>query len=93
MKYIATLFSIFLLISAGALGSQAVAAEANKNGEAENWGVNPQLQGHFNVGINVGLSQAQMRSLISVIESGVGKKETDNAFAILEKVITARGQK
>jgi 4-carboxymuconolactone decarboxylase len=40
---------------------------------------------------NVGLSQAQMRSLISVIESRVGKKEADNAFAILEKVITARG--
>jgi len=54
-------------------------------------GVNAQLQGHFNVGLNVGLSQAQMRSLISVIESRVGKKEADNAFAILEKVITARG--
>jgi 4-carboxymuconolactone decarboxylase len=56
-------------------------------------GVNPQLQGHFNVGFNVGLSQAQMRSLISVIEFKVGKKEADNAFDILEKVITARGQK
>jgi 4-carboxymuconolactone decarboxylase len=54
-------------------------------------GVNAQLQGHFNVGLNVGLSQAQMRSLILVIESRVGKKEADNAFAILEKVITARG--
>jgi 4-carboxymuconolactone decarboxylase len=54
-------------------------------------GVNAQLQGHFNVGLNVGLSQAQMRSLVSVIESRVGKKEADNAFAILEKVITARG--
>ena len=56
-------------------------------------GVNAQLQGHFNVGFNVGLSQAQIRSLISVIESRVGKKEADNAFAILEKAITARGQK
>ena len=56
-------------------------------------GVNAQLQGHFNVGFNVGLSQAQMKSLISVIESRVGKKEADNAFAILEKVIAARGQK
>ena len=56
-------------------------------------GVNPQLQGHFNAGFNVGLSQAQMRSLISVIEFQVGKKEAENAFDILEKVITARGQK
>jgi 4-carboxymuconolactone decarboxylase len=56
-------------------------------------GVNPQLQGHFNAGFNVGLSQAQMRSLISVIEFQVGKKEAENAFDILEKVITARGKK
>ena len=56
-------------------------------------GVNPQLQSHFNVGFNVGLTQAQMRSLISVLESRVGKKEADNASAILEKVIAARGPK
>ena len=56
-------------------------------------GVNPQLQSHFNVGFNVGLTQAQMRSLISVLESKVGKKEADNASAVLEKVIAARSQK
>jgi 4-carboxymuconolactone decarboxylase len=56
-------------------------------------GVNAQLQSHFNVGFNVGLSQAQMRGLISVIESRVGKKEADNASAILGKVIAARSQK
>ena len=56
-------------------------------------GVNAQLQSHFNVGFNVGLTQEQMRSLISVLELKVGKKEADNAFDILEKVITARGQK
>jgi len=56
-------------------------------------GVNVQLQSHFYVGFNVGLTQAQMRSLISVLEFKVGKKEADNAFDILEKVVTARGQK
>ena len=56
-------------------------------------GVNAQLQSHFNVGFNVGLTQAQMRSLISVLESKVGKKEADNASAVLEKVIAARSQK
>jgi len=56
-------------------------------------GVNPQLQSHFNVGFNTGLTQAQMRSLISVLESRVGKKEADNASATLGKVIAARGQK
>jgi 4-carboxymuconolactone decarboxylase len=56
-------------------------------------GVNPQLQSHFNVGFNVGLTQAQMRSLISVLELKVGKKEADNASAVLEKVIAAKSQK
>ena len=56
-------------------------------------GVNPQLQGHFNAGFNVGLSQAQMKSLISVLEYRVGQKEADNASAVLEKVIAARSPK
>jgi 4-carboxymuconolactone decarboxylase len=30
-------------------------------------GVNAQLQSHFNVGFNEGLTQAQMRSLISLL--------------------------
>ena len=42
-------------------------------------GVNPQLQSHFIAGFNVGLTEAQMRSLISVLEAKVGKKQADNA--------------
>jgi 4-carboxymuconolactone decarboxylase len=53
-------------------------------------GVNPQLQSHFNVGFNVGLTEAQMRSLISVLEAKVGKKEADNANEILSKVLSSR---
>jgi 4-carboxymuconolactone decarboxylase len=56
-------------------------------------GVNAQLQSHFNAGFNTGLTQAQMRSLISVLEFKVGIKEADNASAVLEKVIAARSQK
>jgi 4-carboxymuconolactone decarboxylase len=56
-------------------------------------GVNAQLQSHFNVGFNTGLTHAQMRSLISVLKLKVGKKEADNASAVLEKVIAARSQK
>lgn len=53
-------------------------------------GVNPQLQGHFNVGFNTGLTEAQMRSLISVLESKVGKKEADNANEVLNRVLSNR---
>jgi alkylhydroperoxidase/carboxymuconolactone decarboxylase family protein YurZ len=55
-------------------------------------GVNPQLQGHFNIGLNVGLTEAQMRSLISVLEAKVGKKEADNANEILSKVLGSRAK-
>jgi alkylhydroperoxidase/carboxymuconolactone decarboxylase family protein YurZ len=53
-------------------------------------GVNPQLQAHFNIGINVGLTEAQLRSLVSVLEAKVGKKEADNASDILGKVLKSR---
>ncbi len=38
-------------------------------------GVNPQLQAHFKIGFNTGLTEAQMRSLISVLAAKIGKKK------------------
>ena len=55
-------------------------------------GVNPQLQSHFSIGFNVGLTEGQMRSLISVLEAKVGKKEGDNANQILSKVLSGRAK-
>ena len=63
-----------------------ISALANMNG------VNPQLQSHFSVGLNVGLTEAQMRSLISVLEAKVGKKEAVNASEILSKVLSNRAK-
>ncbi len=53
-------------------------------------GVNPQLQGHFNIGFNTGLTEARMKSLISLIEAKVGKKEADNASDVLNRVLNGR---
>ncbi len=53
-------------------------------------GVNSQLQAHFNIGFNTGLTEAQMKSLISVLAAKVGKKEADNANEILSKVLSSR---
>jgi 4-carboxymuconolactone decarboxylase len=55
-------------------------------------GVNPQLQAHFNIGFNTGLTEAQMKGLISVIAAKVGKKEADNAYEILGKVLSTRAK-
>ena len=53
-------------------------------------GVNPQLQAHFSVGLNTGLTEAQLKSLISVLSAKVGKKEAENASTILGKVLNGR---
>ncbi|MCC5465125.1 carboxymuconolactone decarboxylase family protein [Pelosinus baikalensis] len=53
-------------------------------------GVNSQLQSHFKVGFNTDLTEAQMMSLISVLEAKVGKKEADNAKEVLNIVLSNR---
>ena len=53
-------------------------------------GVNSQLQSHFNVGFNTGLTETQMKNLISVLETNVGKKEAANATEVLNKVINSK---
>jgi 4-carboxymuconolactone decarboxylase len=53
-------------------------------------GVNSQLQAHFNIGFNTGLTEDQMRSLISVLLAEVGKKEAKNADEVLEQVLSTR---
>ncbi|BBB92502.1 MAG TPA: carboxymuconolactone decarboxylase family protein [Methylomusa anaerophila] len=53
-------------------------------------GVNNQLRSHFNVGLNVGLTEAQLRSLITVLETRVGRQEADNAQDVLRAVLNSR---
>jgi 4-carboxymuconolactone decarboxylase len=55
-------------------------------------GVNPQLQSHFNVGFNTGLTKAQMKSLVSVLADKVGQKEADNANEVLSNVLSNRAR-
>jgi len=53
-------------------------------------GLNPQLTSHFKVGLNTGLTEAQLRSLTSVIDDNVGKDRGDNARTVLAEVIAQR---
>jgi len=56
-------------------------------------GVNSQLRSHFNVGLNVGLSESQLRGIVSVLANNVGTKEADNANEVLNNVLAARSAK
>jgi len=53
-------------------------------------GVDPMLQSHMNMGMNVGLTEPQLRQVTSIITSSVNKQQGANASQILDKVITAR---
>ena len=53
-------------------------------------GVNPQLKAHFNVGLNIGLNEEQLRNLITVIAAKVGKRRAENALQVLNDALRSR---
>lgn len=52
--------------------------------------VNPQLQAHFNISLNVGLTGDQMTNLVEVLRSKVGAQIGDNAAEVLDAVLKNR---
>ena len=55
-------------------------------------GVEPMMQGHMAIGLNVGLSEAGLKQILSIIQSNVGKKEADAGRKVLSGVIAARNK-
>jgi len=55
-------------------------------------GVAAQLRSHFKVGMRVGLSTAQLKSLIGVLEVQVGQQEAASALAILDNVLDGKNK-
>lgn len=53
-------------------------------------GVFPQLQAHFDIGVNVALSEAEAKALVSTLRAKVGKTEADQARVVLSIVLGAR---
>jgi 4-carboxymuconolactone decarboxylase len=51
-----------------------------------------QLWFHLGAAMNTGLTAAQMKDFVSVLESKVGKKEAENASKILGQVLSARAK-
>jgi len=49
-----------------------------------------QLRSHLNISMNVGLSEAQMREFVSVLDGKVGKVEADRASRLLDVVLKNR---
>ncbi|GAB4009857.1 carboxymuconolactone decarboxylase family protein [Spirosoma migulaei] len=54
-------------------------------------GLQSQLQAHIGMGMNVGLTQAQLSQSFSIIGKSVGQREAETAKKVLTSVVTARG--
>lgn len=53
-------------------------------------GVTPQLQAHFNISMNVGLTGDQMKNLVEELRNKVGAQVGDNAAEVLDAVLKNR---
>ena len=53
-------------------------------------GVEPMLQSHLNISLNVGLTPDQLQHFVAVIESSAGKEEAKAAQAVLDGVLQNR---
>lgn len=53
-------------------------------------GVNSQLQSHIHIGMNVGLTEAQISGLISALRDKVGEPIANNANEIFQNVLKAK---
>lgn len=53
-------------------------------------GVEPMLQGHLNIAMNLGMTEAQLSELMTIIENLIGKTEADLARQVLKKVMESK---
>jgi len=53
-------------------------------------GVEPQLRSHFNVGMNVGLTEAQLEDVVELIDSRIDSKKAADAERVLADALRTR---
>jgi len=53
-------------------------------------GVEPMMKSHMGIGLNLGLSDNQLKEMFSLIEAKVGKKEANSASKVLQEILDAR---
>lgn len=54
-------------------------------------GVEPMLNSHMNLSLNAGITPAQLKDMIEIIEINIGKKEADAANTVLNEVLQKNG--
>lgn len=56
-------------------------------------GVEPMLQSHMNMGMNVGLTETQLKEVLSIVGTSIGKQEATIGLEVLTKVLNSRKNK
>ncbi len=56
-------------------------------------GVEPMLQAHMGMGMNIGISEPQLRELLSIIKTSIGKQEAKTGLEVLGKVLVSKDQR
>jgi alkylhydroperoxidase/carboxymuconolactone decarboxylase family protein YurZ len=56
-------------------------------------GVEPQLESHLSMGMNTGLTEAQLRQVFDLIEKNISREQAETARRSLAKVTAARQKK
>lgn len=54
-------------------------------------GVEPMLNSHMNLSLNVGITSAQLRQMINIIDVNVSKENADAAKIVLDELLQKRG--
>lgn len=55
-------------------------------------GVEPMMKSHMGIGLNLGMSESQLKKILSVVESSVGKKEAGAGRKGLSELIASRSR-
>lgn len=53
-------------------------------------GVEPMMRSHMNLSLNVGITPAQLKEMVQLIETNIGKQEADAATGILNELLKTR---
>jgi alkylhydroperoxidase/carboxymuconolactone decarboxylase family protein YurZ len=54
-------------------------------------GVEPMMRSHMNLSLNVGVTPAQLKEMVQLVNKYIGKKEADSATEVLDELLKSKG--
>lgn len=54
-------------------------------------GVEPMLKGHMGIALNVGITPDELRNVLAIVETNIGRNEADSGKSILNEILQRKG--